>query len=237
MDLLKDIQIKTNNYTKKIKSSNFIQSDEKIKKNKNKNDIYKYYSTIDELIISLQEPEYYCEEDKELFFNKTKIDIAGKLDEQKKLYDKFNYSKFFDISLIQTGLQDINKLSTLIYLSNYYDINIYIKYSDRYYNYLDKNKKNLFFEYNSNGWKLSDKDFDLDKIDILSMDKFIEYSFIQNNLKKGKSVYNLYLNPISKYKMPELITIANMNDISLVDINGKKKVKKQLYDDINYKYL
>jgi hypothetical protein len=160
MDLLKDIQIKSNNYTNKIKFSDFIQNN-KIKKKEIKNDIYRYYSSIEELIISLQEPEYYCEENKELFFNKKKIDIASKLEENKEeLYDKFNYSKFFDISLIQSGLQDINKLSSLIYLSNYYNINIYIKYSNSFYNYLDKNKKNLFFECDSNGWKLSDKDFD-----------------------------------------------------------------------------
>ena len=238
MELLKDIEIKTNNYTKKIKSSNYIQTYEVKDKKVIVDNMYRYFKSIDELMISINEPDYYFDENKELYFNKIKIDIASKLDENKKeLYDKFNYSKFFDISLIQTGLQQINKLSTLIYLSNYYDTNIYIKHSDAYYNYLDKNTKNIYVICDSNGWKISEKDFDLEKIDVLPMDKFIKTSFIDNNLKKGKPVYNLFLESFSKYKIGDLIDIATKNDISLVDKNGKKKIKKQLYDDINYKYL
>lgn len=238
MELLKDIQIKSNNYTKKIKYSIYIQTYEIKDKKVISDNMYRYFKSLDELIISINEPDYYFDENKELYFNKIKIDIADKLDVNKKeLYDKFNYSKFFDISLIQTGLQQINKLSSLIYLSNYYNINIYIKYLDTYYNYLDKNKKNIYVICDSNGWKLSDKDFDLEKIDVLPMDKFIEKSFINDNLKKNKSVYNLFLESFSKYKIGDLIHIAVKNNISLVDENGKKKVKKQLYDDINYKYL
>jgi len=41
---------------------------------------------------------------------------------------------------------------------------------------------------------------------------------------------------ISKYKAPELIELASKIQIPL-EVNGKKKVKKQLYDDINLYYL
>ena len=239
MELLKNIEVKSNNYTKKINSSSYIQTYGIKDKKVIVNNLYRYFRSIDELIISINEPDYYFDENKESYFNKIKIDIASKLEENKKeLYDKFNYSKFFDISLIQTGLQEINKLSTLIYLSNYYDVNIYIKHLDICYNYLDKNKKNIYVICDSNGWKLSDKDYDLEKMNILPIDKFIETSFIKNNLKKNKPVYNLFLVfSLSKYKIGDLIDIAVKNGISLVDKNGKKKIKKQLYNDINYKYI
>ena len=47
-----------------------------------------------------------------------------------------------------------------------------------------------------------------------------------------KDVYKKYLNPIGKYKAPELIEIAKSMNIP-IETDGKKKVKKTLYDDIN----
>ena len=49
---------------------------------------------------------------------------------------------------------------------------------------------------------------------------------------KTRDIYKKYLNPYSKYKSPELIEIAKEMNLPLVN-NGKKKVKKELYDDIN----
>ena len=51
-------------------------------------------------------------------------------------------------------------------------------------------------------------------------------------------IYKLYLNSISKYKMDDLKQIASEYQIPVLKNNGKKKVKKELYDDINlYKLL
>ena len=47
-----------------------------------------------------------------------------------------------------------------------------------------------------------------------------------------KDIYKKYLQPIGKYKIQELIDLANSMNIPL-GVNGKKKVKAQLYDDIN----
>ena len=134
MDILNYVKNTKFKNVNKINNSKFLQQNI-TKKNININEnitsnIYNYYSSFDELIISILESDYYLNEDKDLFYNKIKIKIASKLDENKsEYYDKFNYSKFFNISLIQSGLQENNKLSTLIYLSNYYNINIYIQYN------------------------------------------------------------------------------------------------------------
>ena len=69
------------------------------------------------------------------------------------------------------------------------------------------------------------------------MNKFTKESFISNNLK-NKSAYNKHLEPISKYKINELISIATKENIELIDNKTKKtKIKQKLYDDINYKYI
>lgn len=235
MNLL-NVHTKTD-YVSKINKSIFIQSN-KIKTKKNDYKNKKYCNTIDEIIISVNEPEYLLSETKELFVNKKKIEIANDLDDKDDNYVKFNYSKYFKKSLIQSGLQDDNMISTFIYLSDYYNINIYIydKDSDVYYNYIDKNDKNIYVIFDKTGWIISDIDFDISKINIIRMNLFLKISFIKNNLKNN-IIYNSFLNPISKYKMDELVKIAKDNNILLVDKNGKKKVKQVLYDDINYKYI
>lgn len=53
---------------------------------------------------------------------------------------------------------------------------------------------------------------------------------------KNLDIYVNHLQAISKYKSPELIDIAQQLGLPLEN-NGKKKVKKQLYDDINLYYL
>tara|TARA_Y100001980_G_scaffold37236_1_gene14060 strand:- start:4640 stop:5356 length:717 start_codon:yes stop_codon:yes gene_type:complete len=238
MELL-SIKKSSENYVSKILDSNYIQTYNVKKKANTYCEIDKYYSSIDELIISLKEPDYLLTDTKDLFLNKIKLDIANKLDEDKnKYYDKYNYSKQFNTNVIQSGLQDINMLSTLIYLSDYYNINVFIyhKLGNEYYNYIDKNEKNVYVIYDNTGWILSDTNFDLDKIDILSMHAFTKQAFINNNLK-NKNAYKSHLQPISKYKMTELTKIAEENNVLLVDKNGKKKIKQKLYDDINYKYI
>ena len=49
-------------------------------------------------------------------------------------------------------------------------------------------------------------------------------------------IYKPYLMPITKYKLKDLEEIAKEEDISLNGTTGKKKLKKQLYDDINLKH-
>jgi hypothetical protein len=53
---------------------------------------------------------------------------------------------------------------------------------------------------------------------------------------KTKDIYKKYLQPISKYKSPELLEIAKGLELP-VEKNGKKLVKKELYDAINLYHL
>ena len=50
---------------------------------------------------------------------------------------------------------------------------------------------------------------------------------------KTNNVYNQYLKAMSNYKLPDLVEEAGKCDISLNKNNGKKKTKKELYDEIN----
>ena len=50
---------------------------------------------------------------------------------------------------------------------------------------------------------------------------------------KTNFVYTTFLKAISNYKANDLITIANELNVSLIKENGKKKNKKELYDEIN----
>ena len=43
---------------------------------------------------------------------------------------------------------------------------------------------------------------------------------------------SIELQRITKYKMPELVEIANKFNVSLLQESGKKKIKAQLYQDI-----
>jgi hypothetical protein len=56
-----------------------------------------------------------------------------------------------------------------------------------------------------------------------SSDKLVESS---------EWVESIELQRITKYKMPELVEIANKFNVSLLQQNGKKKIKAQLYQDI-----
>jgi RNA polymerase sigma-70 factor (ECF subfamily) len=53
---------------------------------------------------------------------------------------------------------------------------------------------------------------------------------------KNLEAYATHLESISKYKSPELVDKAKSVNIP-IESNGKKKVKKQLYDEINMYYL
>ena len=50
---------------------------------------------------------------------------------------------------------------------------------------------------------------------------------------KTNFVYNSYLKTISNYKLDDLVNIANECNMSLTNEKGKKKTKKELYEEIN----
>ena len=86
--------------------------------------------------------------------------------------------------------------------------------------------------YKDDGWFELNQDVpdDVNYSDIQELEHIIE---VDTDWK----VYKPYLQVLSKYKLSDLEKIANENDISIKSVSGKKKLKKELYDDINLKYF
>tara|TARA_Y100000389_G_scaffold51039_1_gene46758 strand:+ start:435 stop:1151 length:717 start_codon:yes stop_codon:yes gene_type:complete len=172
---------------------------------------------------------------KQLYLNQRLIGIATEIDEDKKnKYDKFNYSKYMNSTLIQHGLQSMNTVSALLYLSDYYNVstNVYIESSSNVkVKTSEKTRKefNIMYTQARKWTELSVKpDYKNGTFEDLGLCLTIDV--------KSKDIYNKYLNPIGKYKAPELIEIAKEMNLPL-EKDGKKKVKKELYDDINFYQL
>ena len=106
--------------------------------------------------------------------------------------------------------------------------NLILCHDNKYYKSGIKDFNNIYIEYTKNGWIIKDINFsyDIEHLNILDSKYGIELDL------KTNFIYNSYLKAISNYKSDELIDIAKELNIDLMK-NGKKKVKKDLYDEIN----
>ena len=190
------------------------------------------YSTIVDLFFSCFDPHYSLIEnkDKQLYIKQLLVSIATEIDEDKSnKYDNFNYLKCMNSTLIQQGLQAMNTVSCLLYLSDYYGVttHVYVESLKSLIVTSDKVRKTFYIHFKDNKWsELTGELPDYKQGEF----KDLGEAFVLD--VKTKDIYKKYLNPIGKYKSPELIQIAKDMDIPLVK-DGKKKVKKELYDDIN----
>ena len=190
------------------------------------------YSTIVDLFFSCFDPHYSLIEnkDKQLYIKQLLVSIATEIDEDKSnKYDNFNYLKCMNSTLIQQGLQSMNTVSCLLYLSDYYGVttHVYVESLKSLIVTSDKVRKEFHIKFSNNKW--SELTGELPEYKQGEF-KDLGEAFVLD--VKTKDIYKKYLNPIGKYKSPELIQIAKDMDIPLVK-DGKKKVKKELYDDIN----
>ena len=228
MELLSNLK-SSKNYCESIRDSSFTQQISSYPKRK-------VYQNINDLFMDRFDPTCSIleEKDKPVYRKQRIIEIATDIDEKKQTnYDKFKYSsKYMKPSVIQTGLQTPNALSSVLYLGDLYKVTPVI--------HLDTLKIKV-----STSKKTRDtihilyKDGTFMELDESTDFKVGEYKdlgecFVLNI--KDLSVYSNYLESIGKYKAPDLIEIAQKIQIPL-ELNGKKKVKKQLYDDINVYYL
>jgi len=201
------------------------------------NNIIPVFPTFIDLIFSVFDHHYSMVEnkDKKLYIKQRVLEIATELDEDRlDKYDKFNYLKCMNSTLIQQGLQSMKSISALLYLGDYYSISFHI-----------------FMETSGIRVKTSDKTRKEFKILYTNDCKWKELNLESENFKDGtfedlglcftldvttKDIYKKYLKPISNYKSAELIEIAIEMNIP-IEKNGKKKVKKELYEDINFYQL
>ena len=224
MEFINDFEKSTNQFSKKIKDSTFVEGKQIIQE--------KGVDDICEIIIGNNEIDYQtCEEShKSSFIIQKKLEIAGKVTKNE------NYSNKFRVSLIQNGFQHKNVFSSILYLNEYYKIHciIYNQDSNQFYKTTLKDYDPLFCIYKNDSWFLSSSlDVDLTTLTTNIEDLNTILTLDINEIM----IYKPYLKSLTKYKLSDLETIAKEENISLTnETTGKKKLKKHLYDDINLKH-
>lgn len=226
-------------YTLDINESNYIQKTNVDKIYIDKKE--KLYNNIEELLIYTYEYKSYLEKMSQLNIDAIKIDIASKIDENsEEYYNKYNYnSRKFNKNLIQRGLQEKNKLSTLLYLCDKYNINLYLINESKKYKILLSsnkilNKETIYIKKYNNKFLILKENILYDNNENYTIINDIKYiDEIECDIKT-KDIYINYLKAISNYKLEELQEIANNNNIDIKHKN-KNKTKKVLYDEINMK--
>ena len=219
---------KNNRYSDKINDSKYLENIHEIK-SENK----EYFNDISHIFISKYELEY------NILSNNEKINycIKKKIENSEKIYDYLNnYNKKFTEKIISTGLQSENMFSSILFMNDFYKCNliIYNKDTNKFYKTGIKDYEKIFCIFENNKWY----HYEQDVMDDINFGNINELKNIITMDIDTNMIYNLYLNPISKYKINDLIKICNDNDIKVVNENGKKLLKKELYDKINiYKLI
>ena len=151
------------------------------------------------------------------------------------MVSKDNYTKKFTIQLVQSGLQNKNVFSSILYLNEYYKVHciIYNEDTNKYYRTSLKDYEPLYCIYRNNSWFTTNE---LMGDSTQLSDDITDLSTILTIDIKDIYIYKPYLMPITKYKLKDLEEIAKDNDIQLGNETGKKKLKKQLYEEINLKH-
>ena len=209
-DIIKLSTISNHKYSHKIDINKYTQSF-----NKKKEEIYssRYFIYI---ILNIFNPLYNLSSKKE----KKVILINEKCEIASNIINLDLYDKSFTIQIIKNGLLNLNNLSSLFYLTDYYKNNIIIIDKNYYYQSSYKYDNNIFIKYNNNNfYQLND--IDISNYSLLPTN--ILYNIFTNNLISNK-IYKL--KSINSYKLDELKKIAVSYKI---DIHPSMK-KRDIYD-------
>lgn len=228
MELLSKL-LSTKTYCENIKESSYIQR-------VNDEDKNKVYQDINNLFIDMFDPtcNILDEKDKDVYYIQRLLEIATDIDEKSDTnYLNYKYSsKVFKPSLIQSGLQTPNTLSSVIYLGDFNKVTpvIYIESIKTKIIISQKTRNNIHILYKDGTFSELDEqlDYKLGSYDDL------KHALVLN--VKKLDVYELELEPIGKYKVTELFELATKFNLPTEE-NGKKKVKKQMYDELYLQYL
>jgi len=172
-------------------------------------------------------------EEKENYVYQKKLEIASL-----ENFHKSKYISKFSKNLVSRGLQENNTLSSLLYLNiiNQCNCVIYNKDTNKYYKTGLKDENLLCCEYRNNSWfskdiELSDVKFsDIEFSDINDLKNILNFDIDTTMIFKG------VLKSLGSYKMDELKGMAVELNIER-QVNGKNKLKKILYDEINLKKI
>lgn len=218
MDLIESFQHLNNQYSRKIKTIKYTEGEKVIIEKEGVKDIC-------ELIIGNNELEYNNIEKshRNSFIVNKKLELAGEIKKDER------YSKKFSSKIIQNGLQEINYLSSILYLNEIYKIHcvIYNSNTKKYYHTSYRNYPKVVCLYKNNTWFIDDTlEVPIESSDVQELSTII-------TLDSDVMIFKTFLNPISKYKISELEDKCRERNIKLLKSNGKKKLKKELYDEIN----
>ena len=234
MDIFNELKTKNNNYSDKITTNKYTQTFTLLKDTKTIQKVLSenIFASIFELVLSIKDVNYCILENKEKnkYVSDKKLELCSKIDVD---YDILNFNKkVLSKTTICANLQKKdNMLSLILFYNEFYKINliIYNKSSNKFYKSGLKNYDNIYITYDNKKWIINDNINNDDN----NYSDINELSTILDIDMKTNFVYNSYLKSLSNYKLDDLVNIANECNISLTNENGKKKTKKDLYEEIN----
>lgn len=221
MEFLKNV--KKTEYSKKINLNKYSEG------NRDEKDSFEGYSSILDPILKIKDYDFISSEINDFSINKKNIDIATIIDNDNDWNNKYN--KKFKKSLICAGLQKKRHFSSLLYYNEFYKINIIILNIsiNKYYKTCLKKYQDIIISYDNNKFNLYEGDLKdkEESYDLCDLKNIFEMDIDSN------FIYNKFLPSISSLKLDDLVSYAKEFNINLLNEKGKKKTKKDLYDEIN----
>ena len=223
MELIKDHKNNNNKYTKKIRIIKYTEGETITIEKEGVEDIC-------EFIISYNDNEYNIiqKQQRENYIVNKKLEIADNVTKDER------FNKSFHPKLIQKGLQNKNYLSSILYMNELYKINIVIfnGNSNKFYKTSIMDYPMIFCEYKNNSWH------HLEDIIVTEETEYHPISELSEIIKQdtGMLIFKSKLKALSNYKVKELEEMCKETSIVLTN-GGKKKLKKELYDDLSLHYI
>jgi hypothetical protein len=225
--IFETIRDSTNDYSKKISVNKYTQ-DIYVKQDKPS---VKYFDSIYECLLSQKDVPYQILNDGEKpdYVKQHLLELCNTVDSE---YDTYNFNKkVLSKQKLCRHLQgNKNVLSSILFYNEYFKVNLIImnESTGKLYKTGLKDYDKLYISCSDKKWVLHESVEDSSTYsDIGDLSSVIEIDM------KDNFVYNTYLKAISNYKADDLTNIANELNVSLIKDNGKKKTKKELYDEIN----
>jgi hypothetical protein len=225
--IFETIRDSTNDYSKKISVNKYTQ-DIYVKQDKPS---VKYFDSIYECLLSQKDVPYQILNDGEKsdYVKQHLLELCNTVDSE---YDTYNFNKkVLSKQKLCRHLQgNKNVLSSILFYNEYFKVNLIIfnQSTNKFYKTGLKNYDNMYISCSDKKWLIHESVEDPGKYsDISDLRSVIEIDM------KDNFVYNTYLKAISNYKADDLIGAANELSVGLTKVGGKKKTKKELYDEIN----
>ena len=223
MELIKEYKNTHNDYTKKIRVIKYTEGENITREVEGVKDIC-------EIIISQNVQEYGTiqKTQRENYIVKKKLEIADGVTKNER------FAKSFTPKLIQRGLQKNNHISSILYMNELYKVNtvIYNTITNKFYKTSFMDYPILFCEYKNNSWH------HLEDVKVDENTKYHPISEIPDILTHDTTmmIFKSNMESISKYKIKDLEIMCSENDLETTR-NGKKKLKKELYDELSLHYI